>query len=172
MQDIIFPRRLSLSGCRFRSVTAKRRSQLRLLPNVRARVRLSSSRKYTSSTQCSDSIPQWPRTASPNRWPLRYTLRGQDLRVLEGLEVERQQRSDRSLVLPFGPFQALQDRRLEAGEVLVVPAGQDLLLYELPQPLDEVQVRRVRRQVQQLDPQLCGQEPHHLALLVAGVIQH
>ena len=37
---------------------AKRRSQLRLLPRVRSRVRLSSSRKFTSSTQCIDSIPQ------------------------------------------------------------------------------------------------------------------
>src|SRR5262245_21285767 len=70
LQEIILPRRLSFSGWRFRSVTAKRRSQLRLLANVRSRVRLSSSRKFTSSTQCIDSIPQWPRTASPNRLPL------------------------------------------------------------------------------------------------------
>ena len=39
MQDIIFPRRLSSSGCRFGSVTANRRNQLKLFPNVRSRVR-------------------------------------------------------------------------------------------------------------------------------------
>src|ERR687893_56396 len=49
----------------------------------------------------------------------------------------------KGLGLNFDPFQALHDRRLEAGEVLVVPAGQHLLLHELPQPLDPVQVRRV-----------------------------
>ena len=43
-QRIILPRRLSLMGWRFSRVTAKRRSQLRLLPSVRSRVRLSSSR--------------------------------------------------------------------------------------------------------------------------------
>ena len=53
------------------NVMVKRRSQLRLLPRVRSRVRLSSSRKFTSSTQCMDSMPQWPRTASPKRGPLR-----------------------------------------------------------------------------------------------------
>ena len=38
-------------------VMAKRHSELKLLPMVRSRVRLSSSRKFTSSTQCMDSMP-------------------------------------------------------------------------------------------------------------------
>jgi hypothetical protein len=44
MHRSILPRRLSLTEWRFRRLTAKRLSQLRLLPSVRSRVRLSSSR--------------------------------------------------------------------------------------------------------------------------------
>jgi hypothetical protein len=40
----IFPRVLSLSGCRVSSVIVNFRNQLRLLASVRSRVRLSSSR--------------------------------------------------------------------------------------------------------------------------------
>ena len=58
MHRSILPRRLSLTEWRFRRLTAKRLSQLRLLPSVRSRVRLSSSRKLTSNTQCIDSMPQ------------------------------------------------------------------------------------------------------------------
>src|SRR5512135_3622338 len=100
-----------------------------------------------------------------------YTSGGQELRFFKGLEVERQQGSDRGLVLTLNPFQAFHNRRLEPEEVLVVPARQALLLDELPQPLDQVQVRRVRRQEQQLDPKLLGQLLHHGAALIAGVVQ-
>jgi hypothetical protein len=48
MHRSILPQRLSLTEWRFRRLTAKRLNQLRLLPGVRSRVRLSSSRKLTS----------------------------------------------------------------------------------------------------------------------------
>src|SRR5262249_37403657 len=77
---------------------------------------------------------------APSAVKVVYTLRGQELRFLKGLGFEREQRFDRRLVLPFDSLPALHDRRLESGEVLVVPTGQALLLHELPQPLDQVQV--------------------------------
>lgn len=45
----VLPRRLSLTECRCSSDTENRRSQLKLFPKVRSRVRLSSSRKFTST---------------------------------------------------------------------------------------------------------------------------
>src|SRR5512135_811257 len=100
-----------------------------------------------------------------------YTSPGQKLRFLKGLEPERQQGLDRSSVLALDPFQTLRDRCLEPGEVFVVPAGQALLLHELPQPLDQVQVRRVGGQEQQLDPEFLGQLLDQHAPLIAGVVQ-
>lgn len=70
-----------------------------------------------------------------------YTSTGQELRFLRGLKVEREQGCDRRLVLTVDPVQAPHDRHPEPGEVLGVPTGQALLLHELPQPLDQVQVR-------------------------------
>jgi hypothetical protein len=68
-QICIFPRVLSLSGCRVSSVIANFRNQLRLFASVRSRVRLSSSRNVTSSVECVASIDQCPRTASAKRCP-------------------------------------------------------------------------------------------------------
>ena len=58
-------------GMSFEKAHCEALNQLRLLPSVRSRVRLSSSRKFTSNTQCIDSMAQWPRTASLNRLLLR-----------------------------------------------------------------------------------------------------
>ena len=57
LANCIFPSRLSLSGRCLSRVMAKLHSELKLLPMVRSRVRQSSSRKFTSSTQCMDSMP-------------------------------------------------------------------------------------------------------------------
>src|SRR5262249_28592317 len=56
-----------------------------------------------------------------------YTSPGQKLRLHKSLEVERDQGLDRRPVLPLDTRQALLDRRLETGEVLVVTAGQAFL---------------------------------------------
>ena len=74
---IILARRLSLTEWRFRTLTAKRHSVLRLLPSVCSRLALSSLRKFTSNTNCIDSMAQRLRTASLNRLPPRYQLRMQ-----------------------------------------------------------------------------------------------
>ena len=46
------------------------------------------------------------------------------------------------------------------------------LFRELPKALDQVEIRRVRWQKQQLNPELLGQTLHHPAMLIAGIVQH
>ena len=71
----LFPTMLCFDGWRLSRLIAKRRSHERLLAMNRLRVRLWSSLNDTSSTQCSEfSMPQWPRTASANRLPLKKRL--------------------------------------------------------------------------------------------------
>lgn len=68
--------------------------------------------------------------------------------------------------------QALINPRPEPLERFEVGGIQHLLAEEPPEPFDEVQVRRVARQEQQLDPQRLGQPLHQLTPLVAGVVQY
>lgn len=77
-----------------------------------------------------------------------------------------------SLVLRGQVIEALLDGGRELLVLGVVGRTQALRLDELPDPLDQVQIGRVRRQVQQFDPQLLGQIVYQRALLVACIVQH
>lgn len=68
--------------------------------------------------------------------------------------------------------QALLNGRLERGEVGVVLGIQTLFLDELPQPFNQVQIRGIRRQVEQLDVEARRHRRHHRTFLVARVVQH
>jgi hypothetical protein len=62
------------------------------------------------------------------------------------------------------------DGGFERGVVGERSIGQGLFLGELPDPFDEVQVRRVRGQVDQVDAGARGDAPHDGGVLVAGVV--
>ena len=70
----------------------------------------------------------------------------------------------------------LRQTGLDRGPELVEPgmvlAVEFLSLDELPQPLNQIQVGGVRRQVQQGNSQLGGQSLYRGVSLVAGVVQH
>ena len=94
------------------------------------------------------------------------------LRLVEGLEAKRQERVQLLLVLCVGQADAVADRLAERTKVGVVFRVQGLLLDELPKSLDEVQIGRVGRQVDQLYVQRFGQFSHHRAFLISGVVQN
>ena len=54
----------------------------------------------------------------------------------------------------------------------IVAPIQNLFLDELTQPLNVVQVWRVRRQKQQLDFQVRGQVDHSRSMLIPCIVQH
>ena len=94
------------------------------------------------------------------------------LRLVEGLEAKRQERVQLLFVLCVGQADAVADRLAERAKVGVVFRVQGFLLDELPESLDEVQIGRVGRQVDQLDLQRFGHFSHHGALLISGVVQN
>src|SRR5215203_6211349 len=79
-----------------------------------------------------------------------YTLRGQERDIVKHLEVEGQEGGEAVLVLAGHLGDDFLDGGLEVGEVGVIAAVQGLPLDEPPQPLDQVPVRRIPRQEQQL----------------------
>src|SRR5262249_30210090 len=140
--------------------------------------------KNDGSLDCTVDLQQLKEKKEAHEWlpqrvgppklmpPKSYTSRGLNWLILEGLELEGQQRLH--LLLVRGR-QAAQARVDGLGERLVGRLGtaaQTVLLDELPQPLDQVEVGRVARQEQQLDPQRPRQALHQRAALVAGVVQH
>jgi hypothetical protein len=76
------------------------------------------------------------------------------------------------LVLGGKFLQTLINGRGELCIGRMVARTQALLLHEPPHPLDQIQVRRVRGQIQQVNPQLLRQPRHQRALLVAGIVQN
>ena len=68
--------------------------------------------------------------------------------------------------------QTVVNRRRECLVTRVLHRLQAFFLDELPHPLDQVQVRRIRRQEQQMDFQGSGQLLDQGAFLVAGIVQH
>ena len=68
--------------------------------------------------------------------------------------------------------QAVRDRPGKGGEVGVILGVQYLLFHEFPKPFDQVQIGRVRRQVEQFDFEGLRQSPHDFALLIASVVQY
>ena len=66
----------------------------------------------------------------------------------------------------------LLDGRVELVVLVVIGGTQAVALDELPDPFDQVQVRRVRRQVQHFYVQLLRQVCHQRALLVCRVVQY
>ena len=54
---------------------------------------------------------------------------------------------------------------------VIVGVVRNFLFDKLPQPLDQVQIRRVGRQIHKLDIQLLGSLPDQRALLVSGIVQ-
>ena len=106
-----------------------------------------------------------------------YTLRGQEWHILKCLKLVCQQRFHLTLVYRRQVVQAAVDRGGEALVVLVVRRVQRLLAEEPPEPLDQVQIRRVRRQILQVkhhapflldrnDPLL-----EHLRMVVTYVVE-
>lgn len=75
-------------------------------------------------------------------------------------------------VLPGNLCQTTIDGLAEFKEGSIVAAVERLLFDELPQPLDQVQIGRIRRQKLQADVQALGQIHHQGAMLIAGVVQH
>ena len=74
-----------------------------------------------------------------------YTLRGHNLSLWEGLEVQSQQGIERFGVDGVCVLQAAFDGRGERAEVAVVLGIEAPFFDELPQTLDEIQIGRVRR---------------------------
>ena len=68
-------------------------------------------------------------------------------------------------------LQATVDRAAKIGEGGVVPSVKHSLLNETPQPFDQIQVRRIRRQEHQLDVQLLCQFLHQGTMLITRVVQ-
>ena len=62
------------------------------------------------------------------------------------------------------------DCSTKGSEGVVMTTIQDLFLSELPQPFNQVQVRRIRRQEQQFDIQTLGQVLHQDTMLVPSVV--
>lgn len=69
-------------------------------------------------------------------------------------------------------FNTAFDRRLHGGKVGVAARVQTASLDELPESFDQIEIRRVTRQEQEVDAQRPGQRGHQMAMLVAGIIQH
>lgn len=60
----------------------------------------------------------------------------------------------------------------KVGEIGVVFRVKNLFLNEFPEPFDEVQVRRIRGEIEQLYIELQSQCGHNAALLITGIVQH
>ena len=101
-----------------------------------------------------------------------YTLSGQERDILERLELERHQSLQFLGMDRRKADEGLLDGGLKIGECRVVSAVHGTPFDELPQPFDQVQVRRVRRQIQQGDSQLRRQRLNHGIALIAGIVQH
>lgn len=54
---------------------------------------------------------------------------------------------------------------------VIVGVVRNFLFDKLPQPLNQVRIRRVGRQIHKLDIQLLGSLPDQRALLVSGIVQ-
>ena len=67
--------------------------------------------------------------------------------------------------------QTFDNGGFEGSEVGVVPGVQALFLDELPQPLNQVEIRRVGRQETQFDVQAGRGCPHQGTVLIAGIVQ-
>mgnify|MGYP000014262482 CR=1 FL=1 len=67
--------------------------------------------------------------------------------------------------------EALTDCLFERRKVRVIDGIQALLFNKLPQAFNQIQVGRVRGQVQEFNLERGGQSRHQLTFLVAGVIQ-
>ena len=100
-----------------------------------------------------------------------YTLHGQNGGLVERLELRGHERGQRRPVVGPNLPQAVPDGRRERCEVRVVLPPDRLLRDERPQPLDQVQVRRVRRPVQQRDAQPLGLGRHGRTRLIPGVVR-
>src|SRR5947209_6290740 len=79
---------------------------------------------------------------------LRYTSRGKNWLIIKGLEVERQQGFHLTLILCVQAVEAIIDCLCERRIVRLGATGQALFLHELPQPLDQIEVRGVAGQEQ------------------------
>ena len=101
---------------------------------------------------------------------LNYTLCGHERDVLELLEIERHQRLQLFRMCRRKAIHVLLDRRLKRRERGMVAAVERASFEEFPQAFDQVQVGRVRGQVQERDPQLDCQRLHHGVPLIAGVV--
>jgi hypothetical protein len=67
---------------------------------------------------------------------------------------------------------AVLDRRLHGGKVGVAARVQGASLNELPESFNQIEIRRITRQEQEVDTQRPGQRRHQTAMLVAGIVQH
>jgi len=70
-----------------------------------------------------------------------------------------------------GLAQAVGDRGFEGGKVGVVVGIPALFLDELPEPFDQIEIRRVGGQEAQFDLQLGGGSQDQGAFLITGVVE-
>ena len=64
------------------------------------------------------------------------------------------------------------DRVFERSEIGEGAVGQRLLLHELPDPLNQVQVRRIRGQIDEINLSISGESSYQFGVLITGVIAH
>jgi hypothetical protein len=67
--------------------------------------------------------------------------------------------------------EAAVDGAAEFGEIVVVATIESVAFDELPQSFNQIQVRGIRRQEQQLDVERRRQARHQYAALIAGVVE-
>lgn len=67
---------------------------------------------------------------------------------------------------------AVLNRRFHGGKVGVAVRVQGASLNELPESFNQIEIRRVTRQEQEVDTQRPGQRRHQTAVLVTGIVQH
>jgi len=88
------------------------------------------------------------------------------------LEVVGHERLEFLAVFAGDVFEAAVDRVAEIGKCVVVASVKDVSFDELPEPFDQVEVGRIRRQELQLDVERRRQVDDQRAVLIAGVVQH
>ena len=101
-----------------------------------------------------------------------YTLHGLILDVFERLEVPGEQGFEFEPVVGMGGVQTRGDCRAKRIKGRIIARIEALFTDKPPKALDQVQMGRIRREIEEFNPKICGILLHERTPLIAHIIQN
>ena len=102
----------------------------------------------------------------------RYTLHGLILDVFERLEVPGEQGFELEPVVGMGGGETLRDRGAKRIKGRIIARIEAIFADKPPEALDQVQMGRIRREIEEFNPKICGILLHERTPLIAHIIQN